>query len=116
MQCPYCRHPDTVVIDSRENGNGASIRRSCPKCGREFATVEGMPAKVQALPDIFTADLTPRQQRILDFVRETIEQRGHPPTVREISEAVGLVSPSSVIYQLNVLKRKGRLPPDFTET
>ncbi|MGE5827832.1 MAG: transcriptional repressor LexA [Micromonosporaceae bacterium] len=69
-------------------------------------------AVVTALPDIFTPDLTPRQQRILDFIRETVERRGYPPTVREIGEAVGLVSPSSVAYQMGVLERKGYLRKD----
>jgi repressor LexA len=75
----------------------------------ELAAVE---AVVTALPDIFTADLTERQQRILDFIRETVERRGYPPTVREIGEAVGLVSPSSVAYQMGVLQRKGYLRKD----
>ena len=34
--------------------------------------------------------LTPRQQRILDFIARTVRERGYPPTVREIGEAVGL--------------------------
>ena len=41
-------------------------------------------------------DLTPRQRRILDFIAETVRDRGYPPTVREIGEAVGLTSSSSV--------------------
>src|SRR3954462_10605769 len=42
MRCPYCRHPDSRVVDSREAGDGALIRRrrSCPECGRRFTTVE----------------------------------------------------------------------------
>ncbi|WP_280467823.1 transcriptional regulator NrdR [Nocardia cyriacigeorgica] len=42
MHCPYCRHPDSRVVDSREADEGAAIRRrrSCPKCGRRFTTVE----------------------------------------------------------------------------
>lgn len=59
---------------------------------------------------MLTPDLTPRQRRILDFIRETVERRGYPPTVREIGEAVGLVSPSSVDYQLGVLRRKATFP------
>lgn len=43
MRCPFCRHPDSRVTDSREVDDGASIRRrrSCPKCRRRFTTVEG---------------------------------------------------------------------------
>jgi len=42
MRCPYCRHSDSRVVDSREADDGALIRRrrSCPECGRRFTTVE----------------------------------------------------------------------------
>jgi transcriptional repressor NrdR len=42
MRCPYCRHPDSRVVDSREADDGQLIRRrrSCPECGRRFTTVE----------------------------------------------------------------------------
>ena len=42
MRCPYCRHPDSRVVDSREDDDGQVIRRrrSCPECGRRFTTVE----------------------------------------------------------------------------
>lgn len=42
MHCPYCRHPDSRVVDSREAEEGAAIRRrrACPECGRRFSTVE----------------------------------------------------------------------------
>lgn len=42
MHCPYCRHPDSRVVDSRLADEGAAIRRrrACPECGRRFTTVE----------------------------------------------------------------------------
>ncbi|MFC4061104.1 transcriptional regulator NrdR [Planomonospora corallina] len=42
MHCPFCRHPDTRVIDSRSTEDGAAIRRrrTCPECGRRFTTQE----------------------------------------------------------------------------
>ncbi len=42
MRCPYCRHPDSRVVDSREAEDGQLTRRrrSCPECGRRFTTVE----------------------------------------------------------------------------
>ena len=42
MRCPFCRHPDSRVIDSREVEDGQAIRRrrSCPECTRRFTTVE----------------------------------------------------------------------------
>jgi repressor LexA len=69
-------------------------------------------AVMTALPEVFAADLTARQRRILDYIRDTVDKRGYPPTVREIGEAVGLVSPSSVAYQMGVLQRKGYLRKD----
>lgn len=42
MRCPYCRHADSRVVDSREADDGQLIRRrrACPECGRRFTTVE----------------------------------------------------------------------------
>ncbi len=60
-------------------------------------------------------DLTPRQQRIVEFIRRTVQDRGYPPTVREIGEAVGLTSSSSVHAQLANLQRKGLLRKDASK-
>lgn len=59
--------------------------------------------------------LTQRQQRIVDFIQDTVKERGYPPTVREIGEAVGLTSSSSVHSQLDNLERKGYLHRDPTK-
>ncbi|ORI25587.1 transcriptional regulator NrdR [Rhodococcus sp. 1168] len=42
MHCPFCKNPDSRVVDSREADEGQAIRRrrSCPECGRRFTTVE----------------------------------------------------------------------------
>ena len=56
--------------------------------------------------------LTERQLRILEVIRETVAERGYPPSVREIGEAVGLRSPSSVHSQLATLERGGFLRRD----
>jgi repressor LexA len=56
--------------------------------------------------------LTPRQQRVLAHIKEAIEKRGYPPSMREIGEAVGLTSSSSVAHQLKVLEEKGFLKRD----
>jgi repressor LexA len=60
----------------------------------------------------FGEGLTPRQRDILAVIRSTVEERGYPPSVREIGEAVGLTSPSSVAHQLGVLEKKGLLRRD----
>jgi repressor LexA len=59
--------------------------------------------------------VTARQRRILEFIRRTVKERGYPPTVREIGEAVGLTSSSSVHAQLANLERRGLLRRDPTK-
>ena len=56
--------------------------------------------------------LTNRQQQVLDYIKATVEERGYPPSVREIGEAVGLSSPSSVHAQLNSLVEAGMIKKD----
>ncbi|NUR08059.1 MAG: transcriptional repressor LexA [Nocardioidaceae bacterium] len=56
--------------------------------------------------------LTPRQQRVLTVIHDSIERRGYPPSMREIGERVGLTSSSSVAHQLRVLEEKGYLRRD----
>src|SRR5699024_8215433 len=60
--------------------------------------------------------LSDRQRRIMSFIRMSLSERGYPPTMREIGEAVGLSSPSSVKYQLQVLEEKGLLRRDPIST
>jgi repressor LexA len=56
--------------------------------------------------------LTWRQRKVLQVIRESVQQRGYPPSMREIGEAVGLTSTSSVSYQLSTLQKKGYLHRD----
>ena len=53
-----------------------------------------------------------RQRIVLDMIRTAIETRGYPPSMREIGEAVGLTSPSSVAHQLAALEKKGYIRRD----
>ena len=62
-----------------------------------------------------TTQLTPRQQEILVFIEKTVGDRGYPPSVREIGEAVGLASPSTVHSHLHTLQRLGYLRRDPTK-
>src|SRR5579885_775054 len=65
---------------------------------------------VKELPDRDRGDgLTVRQRRVLEVIRNSVDRRGYPPSLREIGEAVGLTSPSSVAHQLSTLERKGFL-------
>ena len=59
--------------------------------------------------------LTSRQRRILDVIRDAVADRGYPPSIREIGEAVGLTSTSSVHSQLEALQRKGFIRRDPTK-
>ena len=56
--------------------------------------------------------LTERQRTILDVIRASVVSRGYPPSIREIGDAVGLTSTSSVAHQLRTLERKGYLRRD----
>ena len=74
----------------------------------------GKKSKVAELPDgpPDATGLTPRQQRVLTVIKDSIEHRGYPPSMREIGERVGLTSSSSVAHQLRVLEEKGYLKRD----
>ncbi len=80
----------------------------------------GVPPKttfIHNLPDGPADDegLTVRQRKILEFIKESVEIKGFPPTIREIGDAVGLASTSSVSYQLISLQKKGFLRRDATK-
>jgi len=72
------------------------------------------PPTVTEIPDgpPDATGLTPRQRRVLEVIRDSVERRGYPPSMREIGEAVGLTSTSSVSHQLATLERKGFLRRD----
>ena len=72
------------------------------------------PSKLTELPDgpIDENGLTPRQTKILLAIKEAMETNGYPPSMREIGEAAGLSSPSSVKYQLEALESKGWIRRD----
>ncbi|EME54249.1 LexA family transcriptional regulator [Amycolatopsis decaplanina DSM 44594] len=69
---------------------------------------------MRSLPEVYEVDetLTVRQQQVLDVIKLWVSRFGYPPSVREIGEAVGLTSTSSVSHQLQALQRKGYLRRD----
>jgi repressor LexA len=71
-------------------------------------------SNVRELPDgpPDATGLTPRQQRVLTVIRESLQARGYPPSMREIGEKVGLTSSSSVAHQLRTLEEKGYIRRD----
>ena len=72
------------------------------------------PSKLSELPDgpVDENGLTARQTKILLAIKEAMETNGYPPSMREIGEAAGLSSPSSVKYQLEALEAKGWIRRD----
>lgn len=85
---------DPPVAD-RANSGSASER----------ATTDG---RLHAVDNV----LTERQRTILEVIRASVTTRGYPPSIREIGDAVGLTSTSSVAHQLRTLERKGYLRRD----
>lgn len=74
MRCPFCRHDDSRVIDSRETDDGRAIRRrrSCTACSRRFTTVESavlLVAKRSGAFEPFTRD------KVIDGVRRACQGR-----------------------------------------
>jgi repressor LexA len=97
----------------QQTGTESAARRRATSRGRgPEPALRAVTPMVSAFPDPVAADLTTRQRRILEFIRDWVDRYGYPPSVREIGEAVGLVSPSSVAYQLKELERKGFLRRD----
>jgi repressor LexA len=72
--------------------------------GRRAAAISATPSKITA-----------RQRQVLDFIELQMRERGYPPSVREIGEAIGLTSPSTVHSHLNTLQRLGYLRRDPTK-
>ena len=88
-------------------------KRGRPSAAEVEAQLEAT-GTVRSLPD-GPADahgLTPRQRRILEVIKEAVDSRGYPPSIREMGEAVGLASSSSVAHQLKTLEQKGFLRRD----
>jgi len=94
---------------ARDRGTGHG-----PENGATADAAEPGLASVHVLPDSppDVDGLTTRQRMVLETIRSSVESRGYPPSMREIGEAVGLTSPSSVKHQLTTLERKGYLRRD----
>ncbi len=79
------------------------------------ATARTTPADPAPAPSAGSTQLTARQKGILDTIETSMRERGYPPSVREIGEAVGLTSPSTVHSHLASLERMGFLRRDPTK-
>ena len=102
-----------MARDEGGGGVGGSDVESPPAGGRGDGE-RGGGSTVSAFPDPPTdpVNLTPRQRKVLEVIRDWVERFGYPPSVREIGDAVGLTSTSSVHHQLRTLERKGYLRRD----
>jgi repressor LexA len=87
-----------------------------PGAPSDVAEAAATPARVHPFPEPAEADaspgLTPRQRKVLEVIRDHVERHGYPPSVREIGDAVGLTSTSSVSHQMRTLEKKGYLRRD----
>jgi repressor LexA len=103
------RRHEQMARDEPGSEHGSGTRR-----GPEPAPT----AQVSTFPDppVDPTALTPRQRRVLEVIRDWVERFGYPPSVREIGDAVGLTSTSSVHHQLRTLERKGYLRRDPNRT
>jgi repressor LexA len=100
---------------SRRGETAATVVRPRAEPGRRGAA----PARLAAAQDAsevtrvpLSVRLTDRQCRVLEVIQDSIDRRGYPPSMREIGEAVGLQSTSSVRHQLVVLENKGFIRRD----
>jgi repressor LexA len=107
------REASTIDLDLTDaDRDAAAAERPRGKPGRR--PKGSVPTVVADLPDKPDPAhvLTWRQRKVLQVIRESVQRRGYPPSMREIGEAVGLTSTSSVSYQLSTLQAKGYLRRD----
>jgi repressor LexA len=102
----------TLARYAEGSGSGADPPRPRGRPGRK--PKGSRPAVTLETPDKPDPDhvLTWRQRKVLKVIRESVRKRGYPPSMREIGDAVGLTSTSSVSYQLIMLQKKGYLHRD----
>jgi len=115
MKCPYCSHPDSRVIDSRESSEGIRRRRQCESCSQRFTTYERLQPVV-----LFVVKKDQRREefckeKLLSGLRKACEKRPLPAaTVEKVAEeiesellAMGKAEvPSSIIGDMVMEKLK----------
>src|SRR5271155_1331936 len=110
--------PGTTAFGDRRTGKTRHTSNTCLISSQNAATFDRM--SDSDTPDAESdrpsrsaeSTLTPRQRTILDVIRASVTSRGYPPSIREIGDAVGLTSTSSVAHQLRTLEKKGYLRRD----
>lgn len=111
---PLLHRVKTMADSEGPNQGPARRRRGRPSRAEVTAQIAAAGGSVTVLPDgPSDADgLTPRQRRILQVIKAAVDERGYPPSIREMCDSVGLASSSSVSHQLRVLEAKGFLRRD----
>jgi repressor LexA len=102
---------DTSAPPGNRTSTGAGDRPKGRPGRKPKGTVPLVVAEMPEQPDPNHV-LTWRQRKVLQVIRDSVQRRGYPPSMREIGEAVGLTSTSSVSYQLSTLQSKGYLRRD----
>jgi repressor LexA len=103
------------ATDTKLTGKGSGVGPAGRPRGKPGRRPKGsVPTIVADIPDKPDPGhvLTWRQRKVLQVIRDSVQRRGYPPSMREIGEAVGLTSTSSVSYQLSTLQAKGYLRRD----
>jgi len=115
------RQQASAGVQAKTNQSQAKTNQRQAKTGhrqagssRGQAKTDHSGGQVRTLPDgpPDASGLTHRQVKVLEVIRDSVQRRGYPPTVREIGDAVGLTSTSSVSHQLQALQKKGFLRRD----
>jgi repressor LexA len=114
-----CLNPGRMIatVPSVDRQQNSARRRAMTRSGEgenTGSTGPGRGGSVSEIPDgpPDETGLTPRQRKVLEVIRSAVERKGYPPSMREIGEAVGLTSSSSVSHQLATLEKKGFLRRD----
>ncbi|ADG97424.1 transcriptional repressor, LexA family [Segniliparus rotundus DSM 44985] len=107
-----------ATTSGKTEAPGKNVKKNMPKAAARDGKAHNSAAKnsapdLEPLAEVAVApqppELSQRQQEILDIIRSSIRERGFPPSIREIGEAAGLASTSSVAHQLRSLQQKGYL-------
>ncbi len=101
-----------AALQDSENVQTSATKAESPTPSEPRSTPRSTSAMAPHQGSTAQSGLTDRQRKIIEVIRDSVQQRGYPPSMREIGQAVGLSSMSSVAHQLMALERKGYLRRD----